>query len=150
MTTKQEREVIQEQTKWIITEACGNDVEAAKYLWMIARITRTLDDVFDADQEVTREDHLEILKYLFIELPANRFYQANYSTLTSQHFSMWNAWVASNIAEHGDETDQVYYHVWRDQIHELIPIVALLTQGLEKMENVSLKVRRIFKKKLGD
>ena len=150
MTTEQEREVIQDQTKWIIAQASGDNIEAAKYLWMIARITRTLDDVFDADQEVTREDHLEVLKYLLIEMPANRFYQANYSTLTSQHFSMWNAWVASNIDENGDVTDQIYYHVWRDQLHELIPIVALLTQGLEKMETVSLQIRSIFKKKLGD
>ena len=150
MTTKQEREVIQEQTKWIITEACGNDVEAAKYLWMIARITRTLDDVFDADQEVTREDHLEILKYLFIELPANRIYQANYNTLTSQHFSMWNAWVASNIAEHGDETDQMYAHVWKEQMMELIPTVTLILKGYGKMRQISDELRQLFKSKLGE
>lgn len=150
MTTEQERTTIEEKSQWIIREACGNNPEAARYLWMIGRITRTLDDVFDADQEITREEHLEVLKYLFIELPSNKFYIKHFDTLTSQHFSMYNAWVASNKAEHGDETDRIYYHVWRDTIHELIPIVALLTQGMEKMESVSLKVRELFKKNLGE
>jgi hypothetical protein len=150
MTTHQEREVIQKQTKAIIIDACGSDRDASKYLWMIARITRTLDDIYDADQEVTRGDLLEILEYLFTKLPTNPFYVRHQDVLLSQHLSMFNAWMAANLAEKGDETDKIYAHVWRDTHHELIPIVALLTQGYEKMQIVSLSIRKTFKNKLGD
>jgi hypothetical protein len=150
MTTDKEREVIQIQTKSIIRDACGEDRDAAEYLWMIARITRTLDDIYDADQEVTREDMLEVLEYLFVKLPTNSFFNKNQAILLSQHLSMYNAWMAANLAENGDETDKIYAHVWRDTHHELIPIVAMLTQGYKKMQLVSLHIRRIFKNKLGD
>ncbi len=63
---------------------------------------------------------------------------------------MHNAWMASNIWEDGDEVDKIYAHVWRDTHHEVVPLVALLTQGPEKMREVSLKVRQMFKKNLGD
>ena len=150
MTTAQERVVIQEKTKAIIKDACGDDVDAQAYLWMIARITRTLDDIYDADQEVTRNDLLEVLEYLFVRMPTNGFYCRHQHVLLSQHISMYNAWMAANLAENGDETDKIYAHVWRDTHHELIPIVALLTQGYQKMQIVSLEIRKTFKNKLGE
>jgi hypothetical protein len=63
---------------------------------------------------------------------------------------MWNAWMAANAADQGDETDQIYAHVWRDTHHELIPIVALLTQGYDKMKELSSLIRTTFKNKLGE
>ena len=83
-------------------------------------------------------------------MPFNPFFQRNRDTLQSQHVSMYNAWMASNEWEHGDETDRIYSHVWRDSYHEIVPLVALLTQGPDKMEEVSSKIRTLFKKKLGD
>lgn len=150
MTTPKQREEIQKQSKDIIQDAGGDDEAAKAYLWMIARITRELDDIYDGDQVVTRESLLEILEYLFIAMPTNPFYVQHQDVLLSQHLSMWNAWMAANEAEHGDDLDKIYHHVWRDQIHELIPIVACLTQGHEAMKTVSKKVRIVFKTKFGD
>ena len=150
MTTQKERETIQQKSIDIIKEAAGPNPFARAYLWMLARITRTLDDIYDDDQEVTREDLLEVFDYLFIKLPTNQFYIAHQDVLVSQHLSMWNAWMAANKAEHGDEVDQIYAHVWRDTHQEVIPIVALLTQGHEQMNIVSDKVRQLFKKQLGE
>ena len=150
MTTQKERETIQQKIIDFIKEAGGTDSCARAYLWMLARITRTLDDIYDDDQEVTREDLLEVFDYLFIKLPTNQFYVAHQDVLVSQHLSMWNAWMAANKAEHGDEVDQIYAHVWRDTHQEVIPIVALLTQGHEQMNTVSDKVRQLFKKQLGE
>ncbi len=50
MTTKEEREVIQKKSFDITNAAAGKDRHAQDYLWMIARITRTLDDLYDQDQ----------------------------------------------------------------------------------------------------
>ena len=58
--------------------------------------------------------------------------------------------MAANLWEKGDETDKIYSHVWRDTHHEIVPLVALLTQGPTKMTEVSLKIRKLFKKQLGE
>ena len=150
MTTQKEREVIEKKSNKIIELAAGGDANAAQYLWMLARITRVLDDVFDNDQVITREEHLEVLEYLFVRLPTNPFFIRHQDVLLSQHLSMFNAWMAANIAEKGDDTDQIYAHVWRDTIHEIIPIIALLTQGYDAMPPISLEVRKLFKKQLGE
>ena len=150
MTTQKEREIIDEKAKKIIELAAGGDANAAQYLWMLARITRVLDDVFDNDQVITREEHLEVLEYLFVRLPTNPFFIRHQDVLLSQHLSMFNAWMAANVAEKGDDTDQIYAHVWRDTLHEVIPIVALLTQGYDAMPPISQEVRKLFKKQLGE
>jgi integrase len=150
MTTQKEREIIDEKAKKIIELAAGGDANAAQYLWMLARITRVLDDVFDNDQVITREEHLEVLEYLFVRLPTNPFFIRHQDVLLSQHLSMFNAWMAANEAEKGDDTDQIYAHVWRDTLHEVIPIVALLTQGYDAMPPISQEVRKLFKKQLGE
>ena len=150
MTTEKEREVIQNQTYNIINKAAGGNQAAADYLWMLSRITRTMDDVYDQDQKISREDYLEVFEYLLVRMPTNPFFNHNRSLLLSQHLSMYNAWMAANRRESGEETDQIYAHVWRDTIHEVIPIVALLTQGYSAMEHVSELIRITFKKKLGE
>tara|TARA_R100001443_G_scaffold87778_2_gene94333 strand:+ start:1137 stop:1589 length:453 start_codon:yes stop_codon:yes gene_type:complete len=150
MTTEKEREVIQKQTFDIINAAAGKDRHAHDYLWMISRCSRTMDDIYDQDQVVSREELLEIFEYLFVRLPSNPFFNHNRATLLSQHLSMYNAWMAANKRENGDETDQIYAHVWRDTHHEVVPIVALLTQGYRAMERVSELIRTTFKNKLGE
>ena len=150
MTTQKEREIIDEKAKKIIELAAGGDGNAAQYLWMLARITRVLADVFDNDQVITREEHLEVLEYLFVRLPTNPFFIRHQDVLLSQHLSMFNAWMAANEAEKGDDTDQIYAHVWRDTLHEIIPIVALLTQGYDAMPPISQEIRKLFKKQLGE
>ena len=150
MTTQKEREIIDEKAKKVIELAAGGDANAAQYLWMLARITRVLDDVFDNDQVITREEHLEVLEYLFVRLPTNPFFIRHQDVLLSQHLSMFNAWMAANVAEKGDDTAQIYAHVWRDTLHEVIPIVALLTQGYDAMPPISQEVRKLFKKQLGE
>ena len=150
MTTQKEREAIEKKSNKIIELAAGGDANAAQYLWMLARITRVLDDVFDNDQVITREEHLEVLEYLFVRLPTNPFFIRHQDVLLSQHLSMFNAWMAANEAEKGDDTDQIYAHVWRDTLHEVIPIVALLTQGYDAMPPISQEVRKLFKKQLGE
>ena len=150
MTTQKERDVYEESTVLIIKKAAGKNVFAADYLWELAVFTRIWDDIYDQDQEVTREQLLHIIEWLFIKLPSNPFFQTHRDMLYSQHLSMYNAWMASNEWEKGDETDRIYYHVWRDHIHEVVPIVALITQGPAMMEEVSRQIRVLFKKKLGE
>ena len=150
MTTQEERDVYEQATHEIIKEAAGSNMPAASYLWNLACISRTIDDIYDKDQNVTRMQMLEAIEYLLVEMPFNPFFQEHRDTLESQHLSMYNAWMAANLWEQGDETEQIYGHVWRDYHHEVWPLVAMLTQGPKKMNEVSLKIRQLFKKQLGD
>ena len=52
MTTLEERKELGKATVDIISEAAGEDGFALEYLWMWARMSRTLDDIFDDDQVV--------------------------------------------------------------------------------------------------
>ena len=63
---------------------------------------------------------------------------------------MYNAWAASNVYEKGNETDRIYAHVWRDTCNEIVPIVALLLGGYEHMVSISIRMRQLFKKQLGE
>ena len=150
MTTQEERDVYEEATHVIIKEAAGDNMAAAHYLWNLACISRTIDDIYDQDQEVTKAQMIEAVEYLLIEMPFNPFFIRHRDTLQSQHVTMYNAWMAANLWEQGDETEQIYAHVWRDFFQEIWPLVALLTQGTKKMNEVSLKIRQLFKKQLGE
>jgi hypothetical protein len=150
MTTQQERDVFTKYTIEIIKDAAGEDPHALDYLWKLMCISRTVDDLYDKDQEISHEQVLDAVRYLLVELPFNPFFCEFQDTLVSQHVSMYNAWMAANVWEKGDETEQIYGHVWRDTHHEVVPIVALLTQGPDKMKFVSEKIRKLFKKNLGE
>ncbi len=150
MTTQQERDVYEGYTKELIKEAAGKNKFAYDYLWKLMCISRTIDDVYDLDQKITRNQILEAISYLLVELPYNPFFMKHRDTLTSQHVSMHNAWMAANMWQDGDEVSKMYAHVWRDTHHEVVPLVALLTQGSDKMKEISCKIRQLFKKKLGD
>ncbi len=150
MSTPEEREVDLKKATYIIKESCGGDTNAEEYLWMLADVWRTLDDIYDQDEVVTREHMLGALEILFLKIPTNMFYIRNQDIILSQHLSMWNAWIASNKWEDGDTTEKIYSHVWRYTIHEVVPIVALITQGYEKMNIISDKIRKLFKTKLGE
>ena len=151
MTTHEERVRDTIKTKELVEEIVGDNHSAFDYLRMLCRITRTLDDVYDGDNpNLSQEEVLEVMEYLFIQLPTNSFYATNQDILLSQHLSMYNGWMAANKREDGDETDKIYAHVWRDNIFEVFPIVALLIGGPEHMKNISEKIRIMFKKKLGE
>ena len=144
MSTPQEREEATDAGNEIIKLASGKNKDAAKYLYMISRIWRVLDDVYDGDHPVTVGDLIEIIEYLFIGMPSNRFFIHHRDKLISQHITAYNAWVASNRWSKGNDEQKVFSHVWRGDYQAVIGLVALLTQGTDQMKLVDQKVRETF------
>ena len=67
MTTQKERDHYTKLTKEIIKEAAGKNKFAYEYLWKVMCISRTVDDVYDMDQKITRNQLLEACqKFLWI------------------------------------------------------------------------------------
>ena len=150
MSTKQEREDNEKKANFIIEQASGSNIEALEYLMFISAVSRIADDVFDEFENITKNNILTIVEILFIRIPSNKFFRENQDLLFSQHISMWNAWEASNMLDKGDSTDKIYAHVLRDYLNEILPLVALITQGHNKMKEVNSMVRSLFKKELGE
>lgn len=146
--TKREQDLL--KCDFIIKEAAGKNKSAFEYLTLLSSVARITDDVFDEFKNVTQNDVLTAIEVLFIRIPSNSFFKENQDTLFSQHVNMWNAWEASNMLEKGDKTDQIYAHVLRDYINEILPLVALLTQGHNRMKEINSTIRSLFKKEIGD
>ena len=144
MSTEQEREEATDAGNEIIKLASGKNKDAAKYLHMVSRIWRVLDDVYDGDHPVTVGDIVEIIEYLFVTMPSNRFFIHHRDKLISQHITAYNAWMASNRWSGGNAEQKVFSHVWRGDYQAVIGLVALLTQGTEHMKLVDQKVRETF------
>ena len=56
----------------------------------------------------------------------------------------WEAWEQSNRLSKSTCTDRIYAHVFRDQIIYMNELVALLTQGYEKMVEVRKGLENSF------
>lgn len=150
MSTEKERQENTLKVDFIIEQACGNNKEAFEYLTFLSTCARIADDIFDEFLDITQNQLLTLIELLFVRIPANSFYRQHQGLLFSQHVTMWNAWEASNMLEKGDATDKIYAHVLRDYINEVLPLVALLTQGHNKMKEVNSLIRFLFKKELGE
>ena len=150
MSHPAEREELDRKWFKVLKLSAGDNDEAYEYLFNLGFVVRIIDDVYDADVPVSRETLMDTFERLFILIPTNTFYQKHQQLLLSQHISMWNAWMAANSHGHGDITDQIYAHVWRDNCLEVYPIVAMLTQGHDMMNTVSEEIRSLYKKELGD
>ncbi len=144
MSTEQEREEDAVKSDELIKLASGKNKEADKYLRMIGHVWRVMDDVYDGDYPVTREDVLKVIEYLFIDIPSNRFFIHHRDKLTSQHITAYNAWMAANRWGKGNLEQRVFSHVWRGDYQAVIGLVALLTQGIDQMKLVDQKVKETF------
>jgi hypothetical protein len=135
----------------LVTKAvAGDDIDAFEYIKFLAAASRIIDDVFDEFHNVSADQCCYAFELLFIKIPANKFYRKHQDLLFAHHISMWNAWQASNFLDKGDEVDKIYAHVLRDQVNEILPLVALLTQGHKKMKEINSLIRVLFKKQLGE
>ncbi len=74
MSTPQEREDSTVASDEIFKLASGKNKEADKYLRMIGKVYRVLDDIYDGDHPITVGDLLDIIEHLLIGIPSNRFF----------------------------------------------------------------------------
>ena len=145
MSTIEERKVMDLNVDTIIPECCNGNKLAEKYLHDMAWVNRIIDDLFDDDVKVKKEDVESVFYVLAIEIPTNPFFMQNFQSLMTQHIIIYNSWMDSNQWEFvKDNTKKMYAHVLKHYIGELLPLVAFLTGGTVLMRNISLKARELF------
>lgn len=149
MSTPEERASNSQRVAEAILQASNGDLAARRYLHTIATAARTLDDLVDADAPVPVEQIIGVFQSLLIEVHRNGFFLRNREFLTALHLVAMNAWMDANTWEKSeDRTEQLYAHVLRDLINELLPAVAYLTGGWAHTRAISLRIRQTFKKEI--
>lgn len=146
------REEIHQTIEETLIPLCAGENKAAQaYLKRLFFIVRKLDDLWDEDYIVSKADIAKSLFLALNELPANSFYQENYSALIGAQVISFNAWMDANtmMEQDSNPTKAIYAHVLRDYICEIFPLVAYLTGGEAHMREVSPIVRKTFEKPLG-
>lgn len=150
-TTKERNRIAEKITGEIIPACCNGDQAAEAYLKRVFYVVRVMDDYYDGDVKIEKEDMARIIFILIGELPHNSFYKEHADTLTALHIVGFNAWQDANKWEkEDDELKKMYAHVIRDFICELFAMVAFLTGGQKSMKETSLKVREFFLKEMGE
>ena len=150
MSTLQERFQNDQKVEFISKEVAGKNIAAFEYVTLLAAAVRIIDDIFDEFNSISEKECRAVVEILFIKIPVNKFYREHQDLLFSHHIAMWNAWEASNVLSEGDSVDKIYAHVLRDYVNEILPLVALLTQGHDKMKEANGMIRSLFKKQIGE
>lgn len=137
MSTTAERTMNTERVHRAIALAANNNAPAGRYLVMVARTARMLDDLIDRDQPCSNEQITNVFYSLLIEIHENEFFQKHRVELTLLHTVILNAWLDANDLADEPGVARIYAHVMRDFINELLPAVAYLTGGWLRLRKVS-------------
>ena|SRR3990167_1136206 len=145
MSTSEERAAMSKDVDAIIPMACNGNKLAERYLHDIAWANRVIDDIYDEDVPVSKNDKENLFKIILLDIPTNPFYLQNFHILIAQHAVIYNAWMDANRWEKDEaETKRICAHFIKEYVCELIPLVAFLTGGTMLMRKISLMSREMF------
>lgn len=137
--------------KELIPLCCNGNVDAAEYLKRLFFIVRAIDDVWDGDRNTMKEDIVDAFFLFMADIACNLFYKQHQEKLTALNIVAFNAWQDANEWEKdSDSLKQLYAHVLRDYICDVLIYTAYLTGGRRHMRSISLQVRGAFVKELGE
>ena len=120
------------------------DPAAIAFIIQFFDFAEVIDDLWDGDKPVTREDITRILFVMLTEFPLNPFFDRFKHQLVPIMVTGINAWLDANTLERGSDNDRVFAYVLRDWYAEMIAFVIYLARGRDYMRAVSMDVRAFF------
>lgn len=120
------------------------DKQAIAFLVQFGDFCEVIDDLWDGDKVVTKDDLTRILFVALTEMPLNPFFDRFKGQLVPVMVTGINAWLDANALEGGDDNQKAFAYVLRDWYAELISFVIYLARGREYMRSVSMEVRHFF------
>jgi hypothetical protein len=120
------------------------DPDAIAFIVQFFDFCEVIDDLWDGDKPVTKNDLTRILFVVLTEMPLNPFFNHFKQQLVPVMITGINAWLDANELEQGGENDKVFSYVLRDWYAELISFVIYLVRGREYLREVSMSVRVFF------
>jgi hypothetical protein len=109
---------------------CLGHQEAAKVVWLVAEASQIADDIVDAESENPSFGISRILLIAFVELPTNKFWQANqhwYVPLLSAAILKWNA--TNEWAESDERKRRVFAYAYRFVLEQIVYVTAFILGG---------------------
>jgi hypothetical protein len=127
------------------------DAEAVRFVQAVFQVSQVLDDLYDRDRPVEKDQVQRVFWTMMVEIPHNRFYQMHIQTLTPVLQTMMLDWMDScELERQGDHEKNIAFAL-RDSVGALISHCAYLINGYDWMVKVSPAVRRhIFEESLED
>ena len=119
-----------------ITESV-TDLEALEFLTLVMNAIEVWDDIIDKDNRITNADIHNVFTQLLIKLPANTFYQKNYTALAGMIIVMITSWHTSN-ADQSTEESRAHAYSLRKEFINLVVLCVALTGSIEDARTASL------------
>lgn len=118
---------------------------AVDFIVVVGDLCEVIDDLIDADKEVTKADIIRTLYTALVDLPSNPFFKSYSEYLVPVIETGINAWLDANELEKShDKRDRMFAYVLRDQYMDVLFMCLTITRGRAKMREISLEVREFF------
>ena len=131
------------QNQFLYDVLRGNE-SAVIFCQRLFSISQIVDDLYDGDNEIDREDIKRMIWYSLVELPSNAFYRENFFVLQPLIRMALTDWIDSTVLEQGELHDKTIAFVLRDALNSVVSQCIYLVGGYEWMVQVSPAVRRFF------
>lgn len=113
------------------------DLEAQEFLTLVLNAIEVWDDIVDKDDRISVDDIHNVFTQLLVKLPANVFYQKNYTALAGMIVVMITSWHTSNVVQSTAETKAQAYTLRKEFINLVVMCVAL-TDSIAQARMASL------------
>jgi len=124
-----------------VLQSNGPAIEMCEILF---RISQVWDDLYDNDNDVSKEAINEAFWEALIELPGNTFYQRHFNTIHPLLKQYIIDWMDANLLEQENEHGQNIAFVLRDSVASVVVQCAYLVGGYDWMRTVSPQIRRFM------
>jgi hypothetical protein len=129
----------------MVLKATAGNQEAARFLETIVGILHFWDDLVDKDKLVTDEDINRSMWLALVDLPRNRFYQANFSELNPVLCIAIQNWIVANRFENeGGQHEKTIAFIIRSSYVDLVIHTATLCGGFDHGQKIAIEARSLW------
>jgi len=128
----------------VILNWFGGDRHALDFMLAISDITELWDDLIDQDKEIDRKQIDTAFYAALVRMPCNPFYIKHREYLTPLIIAAINSWQDANVLEQGDRNERALAYTLRNIDIQLVQAIVFITQGYDKMREVSPEIWKMF------
>jgi len=119
------------------------DKDAVFFVVRVFRALHIWDDLIDKDKRIEDDEIHSVFLDLLVGLPADKFYQSNFSLLQSTLLNAIVNWhIANKLEREGDEKDRSIAFILRGAYIDLLSASALIVGGIDWVRHIGPEIRR--------
>ena len=120
---------------------CLGNKDAEDFLFKVAVLYNTWDDLYDKDNEVSSDLIDDVLSDLAFEFSRNEFYRKHRDVLDAQIFLDWQSWQASNHWQNSTDALKYIFSCFLKDCFGIDHIVAWLVGGRKHAKQMNMIIR---------